>query len=166
MFTLAAVAAAGTVLALPLAWGARLAVVAAAVVGIDARLRAMRRGVPALIHLGLDRRIAITGSDGHTREGTVLPATYVSARVVSVVWRPDGWSRWRPAPAFLLLPDMLAGDEHRQLRVALRYGRPPPVDGRAEPGAAVDPGGVAAAPGGAVPLAASGARVISGEVAG
>ena len=125
-------------LALPLAWGARLAVVAAAVVGIDARLRAMRRSVPALIHLGLDRRIAITGGDGHTREGTVLPATYVGARVVSVVWRPDGWSRWRPAPALLLLPDMLAGDEHRQLRVALRYGRAPPVGGRAEPGAAAE----------------------------
>lgn len=165
-FTLAAVATAGVVLALPLASGARLAVVAAAVVGIDARLRAMRRGVPALIHLGLDRRLAITGGDGHTREGTVLPATYVGARVVSVVWRPDGWPRWRPAPAFLLLPDMLAGDEHRQLRVALRYGRAPPVDGRAGPGSVEDAGRVAAAAGGAVPIAASGARVISGMVAG
>lgn len=165
-FTLAAVATTGMMLALPLAWGARLAVVAAAVVGIDARLRAMRRSVPALIHLGLDRRIAVTGGDGHTREGTVLPATYVGARVVSVVWRPDGGFRWRPAPAFLLLPDMLAGDEHRQLRVALRYGRVPAEDGRSEPSAAPDAGGVAAAAGGAVPLAASAARVISGEVAG
>lgn len=165
-FTLAAVATAGVMLALPLAWGARLAVVAAAVVGIDARLRAMRRSVPALIHLGLDRRIAITGGDGHTREGTVLPATYVGARVVSVVWRPDGGSRWRPAPAFLLLPDMLAGDEHRQLRVALRYGRAPVEDGRAEAGASAGVPGAVGVTGGVVRVAASGARVISGDVAG
>jgi hypothetical protein len=166
-FTLAGVATAGVVLALPLAWEARLAVVAAAVVVIDARLRALRRSVPALIHLGLDRRIAVTGADGHTHQGTVLPCTYVGARVVSVVWRPDGGSRWRPAPALLLLPDMLTGDEHRQLRVALRYGRVPAEEGRVEAGASASASaaGAVVGAGGAVRVAASGARTISGDVA-
>jgi hypothetical protein len=166
-FTLAGVATAGVVLVLPLAWEARLAVVAAAVVAIDARLRALRRSVPALIHLGLDRRIAVTATDGHTRQGTVLPSTYVGARVVSVVWRPDGGSRWRPAPALLLLPDMLTGDEHRQLRVALRYGRVPAEEGRVEAGTSASAGapGAVVVAGGAVRVTAPRARVISGDVA-
>jgi len=167
-FSLAAVATAGVVVALPLDWGARLAAVAAAVIGIDVRLRTMRRGLPALIHLGLDRRIAVTQRDGSTCEGIVLPASYVGARVVSVVWRPDGWPWWRSAPALLLLPDMLSADDHRQLRVALRYGRAPPIAGRADEGASAGAAGfadAAGAAGGVAPMASPGVRVIRGDVA-
>jgi len=32
--------------------------------------------------------------------------------------------RWRPARTIVVLPDTLAADEFRRLRVALRYGRP------------------------------------------
>ncbi len=160
-FTLAAVVTTGVVLALPLGVPGRLAALAAAVVAIDARLRALRRGVPALIHLGLDRRIAVTRRDGRTVEGRVLPASYVGARVVSVAWRPDGWPWWRPAPALLLLPDMLGADDHRQLRVVLRYGRAPPACGR--PGSDESPTAAIAAPTPAAPATpASTARAISG----
>lgn len=159
-FTLAAGATLGVVLALPLGWAGRLATAAVGVVVIDARLRALRRGVPALIHVGLDRRIAVTRRDGRTVEGRVLPATYVGARVVSMLWRPDGWPCWRPAPALLLLPDMLGADDHRQLRVVLRYGRAPPT-GRAGSGESPTDAVAAAAPAAsAVPAAA--ARAISG----
>ena len=158
-YTLAAVVTTGVVLALPLGVAGRLAALTVAVFAIDARLRALRRGVPALIHLGLDRRIAMTRRDGRTVEGRVLPASYVGARVVSLVWRPDGWPWWRPAPALLLLPDMLGADDHRRLRVVLRYGRAPPAGGR--PGSDESAADAIAAP--ATPaILASAARAISG----
>ena len=157
-FTLAAIVTTGVVLALPLGVAGRLAALAAAVVAIDARLRALHRGVPALIHLGLDRRIAVTRRDGRTVEGRVLPASYVGARVVSLVWRPDGWPWWRPAPALLLLPDMLGADDHRRLRVVLRYGRSPPAGGR--PGSDESAADAMAAPA-APAIPASAARAIS-----
>ena len=84
-FALAGVATTGVLLTLPLGTAGRLAVVAGAVIAIDARLRALRRAVPALIHLGLDRRIAVTTGDGRTRDGSVLASSYVGARVVTVV---------------------------------------------------------------------------------
>ena len=44
----------------------------------------------------------------------------MSAALTSIVWRPDGarWSR-----SILVLPDMLAPDDFRRLRVMLRYAR-------------------------------------------
>jgi hypothetical protein len=160
-FTLAAIVTTGVVLALPLGVAGRLAALAAAVVAIDARLRALHRGVPALIHLGLDRRIAVTRRDGRTVEGRVLPASYVGARVVSLVWCPDGWPWWRPAPALLLLPDMVGADDHRQLRVVLRYGRAPAAGER--PGSDESAADAIAAPGPAAPATPAPAeRAISG----
>ncbi len=87
----------------------------------------------------------------------MLASSYVGARVVTVVWRPDGWPWWRPTPALLLLPDMLGAEDHRQLRVALRCGRAPPASGRA---VSYDPAGPT------VSAIQPAARAISGEAAG
>ena len=76
--------------------------------------------VPSLIVLGADRRVAITNRAGIIRAGDVRDATYVGGRVVALVWRTDG-ERW--SSAWLIPPRVLATDEHRQMRVLLRYGR-------------------------------------------
>ena len=86
--------------------------------------RCTGRGVPALLHVGHDRRITVTGYDGRSHAGAILDDTFVGAWLTTIVWRRDGLPWWRPAPAIIVLPDMLSGDEFRRLRVALRYGRP------------------------------------------
>ena len=96
----------------------------------------------------------------------MLPATYVGARVVSVVWRPDGGRGGVPRRRSCCCPTCSPADELRQLRVALRYGRAPVEDGRAEAGASAGVPGAVGVTGGVVRVAASGARVISGDVAG
>ena len=82
------------------------------------------RGVPALLHIGLDRRLSVTTRDGRSRDGSILDASYVGAHVTTVVWRPDAAPWHVPARAILILPDSLPRDEFRRLRVVLRYGRP------------------------------------------
>ena len=82
------------------------------------------RGVPALLHVGHDRRITATAPDGHSRNGTIQDDSYVGARLTTIVWCPDRASRFAPARTMLILPDMLPADEFRRLRVLLRYGRP------------------------------------------
>ena len=109
-------------LALPLPLAARAAgtLVVVAVAGW-ALWRIAARNIPASVAVGLDGRVAITRRDGSSEHGRVLPDTYVGARLVTLVWRPDG-ARW---PRTLLLPgDSLDRDEFRRLRVALRYCRP------------------------------------------
>ena len=86
--------------------------------------RCTGRGVPALLHVGIDRRIAVTDRDGRSREGVILDDSYVGPCLTTIVWRWDGMPWWRPARAIVVLPDTLAADEFRRLRVALRYGRP------------------------------------------
>ena len=86
--------------------------------------RCTGRGVPALLHVGIDRRITVTGYDGRSHAGVILDDSYVGARLTTIVWQPDGMPWWRPARAIVVLPDMLPHDEFRRLRVALRYGRP------------------------------------------
>lgn len=86
--------------------------------------RCAGRGVPALLHVGIDRRITVTDRDGRSRDGTILDASYAGARITTIVWRADRQPWWRPARTILVLPDSLAGEHFRQLRVALRYGRP------------------------------------------
>ncbi len=86
--------------------------------------RCTGRGVPALLHVGIDRRITVTGRDGRSRAGAILDDSYVGARLTTIVWRADGAPWWRPARTIVVLPDTLPEDEFRRLRVVLRYGRP------------------------------------------
>ena len=86
--------------------------------------RCTGRGVPALLHVGIDRRITVTDRDGRSRAGLILDDSYVGAWLTTIVWRRDGMPWWHPARSILVLPDTLPEDEFRQLRVVLRYGRP------------------------------------------
>jgi len=64
--------------------------------------------------------------DGRLIAGHVRSATYVGALVTTIVWRADGarWSR-----TVLVVPDMLAAEDFRRLRVMLRYARNAAVQG-------------------------------------
>ena len=86
--------------------------------------RCTGRGVPALLHIGIDRRITVTDREGHSREGSILDDSYVGAWLTTIVWCADGERWWHPAHTILVLPDTLPRDEFRRLRVVLRYGRP------------------------------------------
>jgi hypothetical protein len=99
-------------------------VVAVASVLVGGLWRCTGRGIPALMHVGNDRRVTVTDYEGRSHEGTILDDTFVGAWLATIVWRRDGLPWWRPAPAIVVLPDMLSPDEFRRLRVALRYGRP------------------------------------------
>ena len=96
-----------------------------AIIGVAGRgfWRCTGRGVPALLHVGHDRRITATARDGRSRDGTILDDSYVGAHVTTIVWRPDRASRSSPARTILILRDTLPADEFRRLRVLLRYGR-------------------------------------------
>jgi hypothetical protein len=89
--------------------------------------RCAGRAVPALLHVGIDRRITVTGRDGRSRAGTILDDSCVGAWLTTIVWRADGTPWWRRACAIVVLPDTLPEDDFRQLRVVLRYGRPAAV---------------------------------------
>lgn len=123
---LAACVATATLLAgLPLPWVVQATGGAAiASVAISGLWRWRGRGVPALLHVSVDRRITVTGRDGRSRDGAILDDSYVGAWLTTVVWRADREPWWRPARAILILPDMLPPDDFRRLRVMLRYGRP------------------------------------------
>jgi len=86
--------------------------------------RCTGRGVPALLHVGIDRRITVTDRNGRSRAGAILDDSYVGPWLTTIVWRRDGLPWWRPASAIVVLPDMLPAEDARRLRVALRYGRP------------------------------------------
>ena len=87
--------------------------------------RCVGRGVPALLHVGIDRRIAVTDRTGRSNAGAILDDSYVGPTLTTLLWRADGDPWWRPARAILILPDTLSPDEFRRLRVVLRYGRAP-----------------------------------------
>jgi len=97
-----------------------LAVVVAMVVS-SIRLARAR----ATIEVALDRRIRVIDPRARAIEGTVAGETCVGGWLVSIVWRRDGDSRWRPARGLLIVADMADADALRRLRVALRLGRPP-----------------------------------------
>jgi hypothetical protein len=82
--------------------------------------RAVSRGAPVLLRVGVDRRIAVTTRDGRTSDGDILADSYVGHRLTTIVWRPDGARRAR---TFMVMTDTFAADDFRRLRVALRYGR-------------------------------------------
>ena len=81
------------------------------------------RGVPALLHIGIDRRITVTDRRGRSKSGPILDDSYVGAAVTTIVWRADDDRWWRPARSMLILPDSLPPEDFRRLRVVLRYGR-------------------------------------------
>ena len=87
--------------------------------------RCAGRGVPALLHVGIDRRIAVTDRTGRSRTGAILDDSFVGPTLTTLVWRADVDRWWRPARTILVLPDTLPPDDFRRLRVYLRYGRPP-----------------------------------------
>jgi hypothetical protein len=114
--------------ALPLPWYCRMgAVVAIAAVGRRGMRDCAGPGVPSLLLVGADRRIAVRDARGRLVRGTILDATYVGTALTSVVWRADcNGSRWGgllSPRTLLILPDTLPPDDFRQLRVMLRYGR-------------------------------------------
>ncbi|MBL0289203.1 MAG: hypothetical protein IPQ15_00525 [Betaproteobacteria bacterium] len=120
---------------LPLSWPLRvLLVLVVLLLAMRAARATLGRGLPAIVHVGADRRLTVTGRDGRSRSGTIGPESCVGSRVTTVVWRAD---RADPAPrgpcrrraALLILPDMLAPEDFRQLRVLLRYGRAPSLAG-------------------------------------
>ena len=132
-FTLAGVATAGVVLALPLRmgrrdwpWSPRRSS------PCDARWRARRRRAGARCTSASTAASRVTrGRRPLARRNRPRRFSYVGARVVTVVWRPDGASRWRPRAGLAAAARHAAGDEHfRRLRVALRYGRVPAKNGR------------------------------------
>jgi len=100
--------------------------VAVAAVLVRGLWRCTGRGLPALMHIGNDRRMTVTDCEGRSHAGTILDDTFVGAWLTTIVWRRDGWPWWRPATGIVVLPDMLPADDLRRLRVALRYGRPTP----------------------------------------
>jgi hypothetical protein len=83
------------------------------------------RGVPALVHVGIDRRIAVTDRTGRSRAGAILDDSYVGAALTTIVWSADRDRWWRPARTIFIVPDSLPPDDFRRLRVVLRYGCPP-----------------------------------------
>jgi hypothetical protein len=100
------------------------ATVTVLVVLVSGLWRCTGRGVPALLHVGIDRGMTVTGRDGRSRAGVILDNSYVGAWLTTIVWRADGIRWWRPARTIVVLPDTLPEDEFRRLRVVLRYGRP------------------------------------------
>ena len=101
---------------------------AGAVLVVAVLASALRRcaggGVPALLDVGADRRIAVTDRAGRARAGSILDDSCVGACLTTIIWRADGEPWWRPARSIVVLPDSLPRDEFRRLRVILRYGRP------------------------------------------
>jgi len=83
---------------------------------------ALRRSRYAITELRLAPDLVLVANmgDGRLVAGHVRSSTYVGAWVTTIVWRADGayWSR-----AVLVVPDMLAAEDFRKLRVMLRYAR-------------------------------------------
>jgi hypothetical protein len=92
---------------------------------------AWRRGPRATVSLWLtaDRMIVVRTGDDRLVAGYVRAASYVGARITTIVWLPDGA---RMSRAEWILPDMLPADDFRRLRVLLRYGRSEVAQGAPE----------------------------------
>jgi len=126
--TIGCLAAAVLAAALPLPLPAMLAcLVAIGLALYRAHRRLIGRGVPAIVHVGVDRSLTITDWQGRSRDGIVLPDSYVGARLTTIVWRAHGAPWWRLSDVILVLPDTLPPDDFRRLRIFLRYSRVPVV---------------------------------------
>ena len=111
-----AVATLAVVSATPMEIGWRIAlVVAIAAEALWAACTVLRTA-----GLKLDRagRIEVTTLDGRTFAGQVRDGSFVAPWFTTVRWKPDG-SRFSRTIA--VLPDMLSGQDFRQLRVLLRW---------------------------------------------
>ena len=88
---------------------------------------ALRRGPRATVALWLtgDRMLVVRSGDLRLTVGHVRSSSYVGVRLTTIVWRPDGA---RFSRGEWILPDMLASEDFRQLRVLLRYGRSEEAD--------------------------------------
>ena len=86
------------------------------------RLHGLRRAPASIVEVMLseDRTIVVRRKDGALRAGVVLAGSHVHPSFTSIVWRPDGARLARSVP---IVPDMIAPDDFRRLRVLLRYGR-------------------------------------------
>ncbi|MEO8753094.1 MAG: hypothetical protein ABI624_10485 [Casimicrobiaceae bacterium] len=99
-----------------------LALLVLAWAGDRVHVIALRRG-PRAVHafwVSADRTLVVRLGTGRLAAGSITSASYVGARLTTIVWRPDGFRRAR---SIWVLPDMLAPDDFRALRVLLRYGR-------------------------------------------
>jgi cyanate permease len=120
----AALATLAVVFLLPIdAWQQALAVLAVlAWAAVTFWVVALGRSRFAITELRLapDLVLVVRMGDGRLVAGHVRSSTYVGAWVTTIVWRADGtyWSR-----TVLVLPDMLAAEDFRRLRVMLRYAR-------------------------------------------
>ncbi|MBL8515745.1 MAG: hypothetical protein JNM76_02150 [Betaproteobacteria bacterium] len=72
-------------------------------------------------------RIEIEFPWGRTVRGTLVEGSFVLSGLVILRCREDGARWWRPDRSWILLPDSVPPDAHRQLRVRLRWGRAAPV---------------------------------------
>jgi hypothetical protein len=83
---------------------------------------ALRRSPRSTRELWLtgERLLVVRDGSGRLAAGHVRSASYVGARITTIVWRPDGMPFSR---AECILPDMLPAEDFRRLRVLLRYGR-------------------------------------------
>jgi hypothetical protein len=113
------------VLVLPLElWTTAAAILVIMAVAGRGLWRCSGRGVPAILHVGHDRRITASSRDGHSHDGSIQDDSYVGECLTTIVWRPDHAPRYERARTILILPDMLSPEDFRRLRVLLRYGRP------------------------------------------
>jgi len=79
------------------------------------------------VEVAVDLRGAFIERSGTRVEGRVQPESFVSAMLTTIVLRADGERRSR---AVVILPDSLAAEDFRRLRVVLRLGRLPAEDAR------------------------------------
>ena len=89
--------------------------------GLEAMHRlALRRGARAARSVVLDRSgaIAIEDACGESRRGTLRDGSFVAPWLTIVHWRPEGARFDR---TLLVLPDMIAPEDFRRLRVLLRW---------------------------------------------
>jgi hypothetical protein len=110
------------VLVLPMAAGMRAVMMAACTAAAAWELRSAARCDGWRLTLGMDRRIVVEAA-GHQRDGLVLDATYVTHPLVCIVWREH--RRWR-SRVITVPRDALPAEDHRKLRVWLRYSRGAP----------------------------------------
>lgn len=72
------------------------------------------------IEVGMDQQVTLIDVRGERITGEVRSDSYVSAMMTTIVMRPKGS---RLSRTVAILPDMLAVDDFRRLRVLLRFGQ-------------------------------------------
>jgi len=126
-------AMAALMLVLPLdPWWAAATLLAIGGVALRALRLCVGRAVPKVLQMGGDRRLTAITRDGRSCSGHILDDSYVGAQLTTIVWRPDGAPWYMPVRAIVILPDSLAADAFRRLRVLLRYGQPGDDKGASE----------------------------------